>query len=405
VPSATESRPPRTWTYPALLLTLALLGGVALALPACTIRDARDVMHFGPRHYWECGFDALSVACGSGLLVRDVGIYTPIGRWVLVIVTMLGTSLHLWMLARLLAGRGGGEWVAAQALIAGVLTAVFALATRATCENASTEEAAWLVLAAVYSLGCIAQPVEPGTALMLATAVLCAGLAWTIWMACRFRSALGGGRRIALAAGVWITCCAAAAGSLAWLESPRGTGPRSEPAPLAFQTAGLHTICAASGMPTLQMTDRSPRDGGKAVLAAVQMLGLPLPGVAGGLSGLVVLSALLSRRREGDGWALAGRMVIAVGGLVAIGALGMLAIENGVAGRFQAAPTFADALVDAGSAVCGGGLTSGLTATITSRNLVSGLHVGVNHYQLGMLWIAVITLAGRWLPLWLLARK
>jgi Trk-type K+ transport system membrane component len=90
--------------------------------------------------------------------------------------------------------------------------------------------------------------------------------------------------------------------------------------------------------------------------------------------------------------------------LTIVVALLLMLFEAQVASRYQAPPTFADALLDASCAVGGGGLSSGLTATLTARNLISGIGLGISQYQIGMLILLVAMLAGRLVPLALLAR-
>jgi hypothetical protein len=90
--------------------------------------------------------------------------------------------------------------------------------------------------------------------------------------------------------------------------------------------------------------------------------------------------------------------------LALVVALGLLLIENWTASRFQPPPTFADALLDACSAVAGGNLSGGLTESVTSRNLLSGIHQSVNLYPYGMTWLMLGMFVGRVLPLIVLRR-
>ena len=91
-------------------------------------------------------------------------------------------------------------------------------------------------------------------------------------------------------------------------------------------------------------------------------------------------------------------------GLALVVALGLLAIEAHTGSPYQAAPSFADALLDASSAVGGAGLTSGVTAMVTGANLSSGIRQNVDLYQYGMTWLMAAMFIGRVLPVLVLGR-
>jgi hypothetical protein len=90
--------------------------------------------------------------------------------------------------------------------------------------------------------------------------------------------------------------------------------------------------------------------------------------------------------------------------LTAIVAGGLLLLEQWTASAYQTPSSFADALLDASSVVAGGNLSGGLSETLTSRNLISGLNQPVNLYQYGMGWLMLAMLLGRVLPVTVLRR-
>ena len=65
------------------------------------------------------------------------------------------------------------------------------------------------------------------------------------------------------------------------------------------------------------------------------------------------------------------------------------------ASAYQPVPTFAEAFLDAASAVGGANLTSGLFGTVTDPNLIMGLGSGINQYQYGMAWLMAAMVLGR----------
>jgi hypothetical protein len=140
------------------------------------------------------------------------------------------------------------------------------------------------------------------------------------------------------------------------------------------------------------------RDSSKAVLAFVLIVG----GLGGSACGGIKWPLLV--------WALVGgasarilraasTCVLWMLALVLLCAGGLLVLESQVATKYQAPPTFADTLLDAASAAAGGNLSSGLSATLTDRNLVSGIFLGINWYRIGMLWIVGTMVVGRILPI------
>ena len=65
----------------------------------------------------------------------------------------------------------------------------------------------------------------------------------------------------------------------------------------------------------------------------------------------------------------------------------LLIIEAGLGSRWELPPSFADAFLDASSAVGGANLSSGLTRSLTSAYLSSGIRQNVDEYQYGMTWL------------------
>ncbi|MGE0479810.1 MAG: hypothetical protein AB7Q17_04995 [Phycisphaerae bacterium] len=112
-----------------------------------------------------------------------------------------------------------------------------------------------------------------------------------------------------------------------------------------------------------------------------------------------------SAARDSAAWMRAATAVVAAVMLLAVGgALGLLLIESATASAYQPAPSFADALLDAASAVGGAGLTTGLFASVTSRNLSSGIRQATDQYQYGMAWFMLLMLLGRAAPVVVLGR-
>ncbi|MBI5865965.1 MAG: hypothetical protein HZB38_15965 [Planctomycetes bacterium] len=445
---------PVRW-YVAGLLVLIAAAASLLAQPGVTKRDERDVQYFLARHVSECVFDATSAVCGSGLLAGGLDErYAESGRWVLLAAGIAGALLHIGMTATILRR----IWAVANApapapiaasldpnaefsvpqnppptplspvpplrivlLVPVVLAALLTLgvfaAGRATCPTVTIGETGWLVGCAAFSLGFVQSP-NSGTALMLAVAAFLAGLGWPVWLSLvpRLRAR---GRRFGAGALVFFTLALACfAGLLCIVEQPRGgesvgklnaageqpdmTLARQPLAERYGRSLVATTAAGVAGIATEPLSDRGVRDGSKGLLALVQLVGGPLGGASGGVTATLLW---LGVRRRGSIWRVALVRTIAVlGVLTLLTALGLLAIEATVATRYQPPPTFADALLDASSVVGGGGLTSDLISTVTARNLVSGIGLGINQYQLGMLGIVIAMIIGRVAPAWALER-
>lgn len=455
----------RVW-FPVSLVILSACGAAALCRPECVERSERDVEFFFERHIWERSFDALSAACGAGLLSGPIDkAYTPTGRWTLFAIGLAGALLYVTAAARVTARllaldataarlanvavgsvppaypeAAGSHSPTAGAVIQAVPASavprppsMFALwllflgvqalltlgvwaAGRAVCPDVGVGETAWLTGMAFFSVGSVPQPVDFGTAQMLAAVGWIGALGWPVWMLLipgLRRKFVSASAAIKLAGGYTLFLIIAA-GAIYVLECPRGgidiafRGAEStEPDPaLPKQTPQVRAVrslvavmCASSaGIPTEPLGDRGLRDSSKAVLALVLLVGGLGGAAAGGLKWPLLIAAFQGSaapylRRA------ATTSVLWMLGLTVLTAAGLLLIESQVATRYQSQPTVADALLDATSAVAGGNLSSGLARTVTDKNLVSGIFLGVNWYRIGFLWLAAAMLAGRILPI------
>jgi len=319
----------------------------------------------------------------------------------------------------------------------------------------SYETGAWNAVAALASLGWLAPGTDPKAFWIYGLLGLVGALGWTIWLvplrlvwrknaAVPQASSLrdphlgrlphGWGARSALALGAYLVLLVGAAALITALEVPRGqphpggaspasaTATKSErlalqpPQERFFRSLVLATCTATTGHATEPIADRGVSDGTKFVLSALQLIGGAGGSPGGGvkwlvllwaLSGLTVVVGLGGGRARQDRarrfWLAGVACTSAVLALTLVTALGLQIIEARVASTYQAPPTFADTLLEASSATAGGGLTTGLTATITSFNLSRGIRQNVDLYQYGMSWLLAAMLLGRVLPIWVLA--
>jgi Trk-type K+ transport system membrane component len=430
----------------ALLVALLLLGAGGAALlcqPWCAPRDARETEYFLARAVAESAFDALSAACGCGLASGPLEKrYSPAGLWVLWSVGVLGAIAYLLcgsavlrrLIERARAIRSDGAaasrseervvGLTVPILASGlglwaVLSALVYFAGRAACPTVDFGEAVWLVGSAFFSLGLVAHAPDAGTGLMLAFVGLLGALGWMIWLLPlgslrrEFRDVRVG--RVAL---VYVAALAALGGLVCALEQPRGgesigklsVAADEQAAPLSREALASRylrsvvavTNAATTGIGSEPLAERGLRDGSKAALAGAMLIGGILGGPGGGLT---ITLLVLACGRRGSMWrSIAARVCGSLAAMTIVVALALLVIEAQVASRYQPPPTFADALVDAGSAVGGGALSSGLTATVTARNLISGIGLGLSQYQIGMLLLMTAMIAGRSVPIALLAQ-
>ncbi len=424
---------PDLWFLAALLL-LTVAGTILLTQTQAIDPEARHLTYH--RHYWQVTFDALSATCGVGLLTYGFqDDYTPLGRWILTGLGVLGAALFIAAtthIARRMRRAAAQSHVPHPLLAMGVFLVIQAVAVGifllATGLSDAAENA-WRAIAAVSSLGWGTESTEDGVqAWPLALLAWIGALGWPVWLlllpplAKRFIqwrnvvALLGGYTALLLLAALLI--CA--------FESPRGATGRGEPSEsLSGQTfptrytRGLIQVAAASGagMPTESLAERGTSDGTKLTLAALLLIGGRGGAATGGVQlmlllwatagGLVSLGWLGRDRTTPDvtRWMRAGlSCVFLMTALILIVAVGLLLIENWTAARYQPSPSLADALLDASSVVAGGNLTSDLTETVTGRNLVTGIRQSTNLYQYGMSWLMLAMLAGRILPLVVLRR-
>lgn len=456
-----------TQAFVAGLVLITAAGAVTVGNITVGALQGRDREYFAGRVWCESSFDALSAACGAGLMMGDLSKYTPEARWALFGTGVAGALLHVLTLAAAIrriiglpaparaanaaeadntstavpsldADHDPSAGVADPAATAGftdgpslgfislsflfvlslLIVLVFA-AARATCPTVTFAETAQLVGLAFVSLGCVPEPVDSGTAMMLAVVGWIGALGWPVWLGLIPRKRRGFGLpvpalRFAL---VYTLGLVLAAGVLALLERPRGgeavgvaRADVSNDPTLAAQPLGprfgrslVQSVSAATtGIPTEPIRDRGLRDGSKALIAGLAMLGGAGFGAAGGLGLLTFWIAFFGRAERTRRLGLLCILLLAAAWFAT--AVGLLAIESLVASRYQPTPSFADALLDAASAVGGGNLSSGLTSSLTSRSLVSGIGLGISQFIPGMMLLAAALLAGRIVPVWILDR-
>lgn len=404
-------------------------GAFLLSQTWATTTDPRDWQFFWARHYWQSAFDALSAVTGCGLMLHPAERpYTPAGRWVLAALSVAGAVAYVSaMLAAFRRNTPIANFRAMPGLVgaAGAFLALVALLTTATwligvlCGNAPAFRDAGLVLGpALVSFGWMPERPANGISWSIAASGLLISLGWTLWVlpirSLRQRLLLSSGPTCLMLAG-WLTFLALATLLIFLLESPRGGREASGGDTLAAQPAAHRLARAAlqvahtagSGIQVERLAERAASDGTKMLLSAVMLAG-GFPGSPiGGIGWPFICAMLLG---SGTGPAvdrkmrdIASRLVLVLPLLVALVAGGLLLIEQLTAAAYQLPPSFADAFLDATSAVAGGGLTTGVTAAVTSRNLSSGIQQKVDIYQYGMAWLMLAMLLGRILPVWIVA--
>ena len=434
---------PDVWLLIALLV-LTIGGAVALNRAASVDPETKRLSYY--RHYWQTVFDSLSATCGVGLLTYDFkDDYTPTGRWILTglgvagAVLFLGATTHA---ARRMQGREARVRVPHPLLvICGFLViqlvavGIYLLANRLS----DVPDRAVCGLAAFSSLGWGGQLLYDanggGTdAWPLALLAWIAAIGWPVWLLAipawfrKFglhRTETTPVPTLALLGG-YVACLLLATLLLCLFETTSAPIGRGGPnTTLSGQTApqrclrSLIQVTAASGagIPTENLKERNVSEGTKIVLAAVLLTGGQAGSATGGMQFPLLMWALagglagafrFGRERQAPdvqrwmhaGMALFVLMIL----LTVVVAGGLLLLEQWTASAYQTPSSFADALLDAGSVVAGGNLSGGLTETLTSRNLISGLNQPVNLYQYGMGWLMLAMLLGRVLPVTVLRR-
>ena len=314
-------------------------------------------------------------------------------------------------------------------VVLAVLLPLFWLAEWVGGVETSFSDAAWRASAAFASLGWTRDPQSGLDAWPVAVVAWIGALGWTTWVVVvpALRRRCVPVRGLCVSVGGYVCFLLIAAGLMCALESPRagrrgierdGKALSSQPPPTRYAQSLVQTVCASgAGIPTAALSDRAVAEGTKVTLAVVVLVG-GMAGAAGGGIKWPLLMAVLAGgvsalgragrntpERSVSRYTLAGAAcVLSMLALASVVALGLLLIENHTASPYQPSPTFADAFLDASSAVGGANLSSGLTATVTSRNLITGMRQAANLYQYGMSWLMVAMLVGRVLPLFVLCR-
>lgn len=445
-------RRPHAWLTLALL-ALAAAGAFALRQPWAVATDAYTLRTYWAREYWEAAFDALSAACGVGLLQTDLyETYTPAGRWVLTGLGLVGAALFvaaaLQSLRPLLPAPGLAKALPRTvgvlvSFLFATLLAIGAAAGLLRWNDPQVDllEAGRLGGAAFAGLGTLPTPPHAGAvvsasgneqtssgagfATPLVVLGLLGALGWPVWLLTIAPNAQGLAFTRAALRGLlcFVGGVVVLAGLLLVFVQPRGLatpGPArvvSEESSLTLGTvargAALVAAAGGGGM-ALAPLGEERSEGAKLVLSLAMLAGGAGGAAGGGLQWLLLGSALASLARglfgrgdtvEGDALRRAGeRALLSMLLLTLTGALGLLAIETLVGSHLQAAPTLADAWLDATALTCGANLTTGVIETVTSRNLTSGMYLPINAYQVGMVWTMLLMLAGRVLPVAILAR-
>ncbi len=422
----------RRWTHPALWLPLALAGltagGSLLLYPdACLRLSERDRHSYGERPRWQTAFDVLSAAAGVGLLTYNLEKdYTPLGGWVLTGLGVAGAALYL-AAARQALARGRPDLAPLlptmrRMLLVFVIGLLGAAVVAAGVERArgglSANDAAFNAVAAFASLGWLRGAAAERHHELYAVLAWVGALGWPVWL-------LGGQRvfrrqRVVWALGGYVVFLVASAATVVTLEVPRG-GPRGETSadtrltnqsvPTRFARVLTQVVAGAgAGLPIEPLGDRAVGEGTKLVLAIDVFVG-GFGGNAGGglrwLTLLAILGSLRSGRGSGTGWPSATRafaLAGALGALLLIVVLGLFVIEAQIGSPYQSPPTLGDALLEAASATCGAGLTTGLTRQLTGVTLSSGIGQPVDVYMYGMAWLMAAMFIGRVLPVLMLGR-
>jgi len=418
------------------LLLLAAAAAAILAQPACTSLDARELEYFRTRRLWQCAFDALSAACGVGLLTSDLRAdYTDVGRWVLLGAGFLGALLYVTSFARALARsqQQAGRSLASNPLMLALLFCVLqalALGGLVTVDyvrfrTVDVDAVLLRGVSAFASLGWSDAFESRANTVAVAVVAGLGALGCLPWMMLipGLRRHINA-RTTLISVASYALFLAALAGLICAAETPRGgayagSAPvlASKTTPARYGRALVQSVSASgAGIATEPLTDRGVSETTKVALAGALLVGgLPVS-AAGGISWVFTIAALVGvatalglRRRRGRGgggrWYTAGLACLLLYGMLIVAtATGLLLLETWTASRFQPAHTFADALLDAASAVCGGNLTSGLTESITNESLSSGIRLGENRYIWAMVWMMLAMICGRVLAVSVLCR-
>ena len=235
---------PEVW-FPAALILLIVAGAALLNNPTCQSLDERDWRWYACANGWRSTFDAVSAACGAGLLTHDIDEeYTTIGKCVLFAIGLIGAGL--WLAAILsVSGRFwraiGAEHplptarrvIGAFAALVGVSTAATMLlewliqaTTEASTPGGGLSGSIWRGISASASLGWL--PGSPGRAYTWVYAVIGlvgAGVDGLAAAICPGVNTCGIGSGSSRAATCFI--CSSPRGIMFLLESPRGAARRA----------------------------------------------------------------------------------------------------------------------------------------------------------------------------------
>jgi hypothetical protein len=428
---------PVVW-FPAALVILGAVGGHVLHDERCLSLSQRDRYSYGPRPVWQASFDALSATCGVGLLMHNLHEdYTPLGRWALAALGVLGAAFYL-VAARQAAARlwmvsGASPPSAARVLLiffawqAVLIVVVLAVELFGTGGMVSREATVWQTVSAFSSLGwSLDKPGEGNTAVYAAVALLGA-LGWAVWLLVTLKGIRAVGSGLVAGVSSYLVFLVLCAGLVTAFETPR-EAPRGEvrsDGTLAEHTAGVRFVrslvqvasASGAGVSTEVLSERRVGEGTLFVLALVVLVGGMGGAAGGGIRWSMLICGLqsgvaLSGYGAGSSQHEAARRgllaaVICVGATVTLTlvvALGLLLIDAYTGSRFQTPPTFAAALLDASSAVGGASLSTGVVNTVTSANLSIGMTQTVDLYQYGMGWLMLMMFIGRVLPVLVLDR-
>ena len=419
-------RRPGVW-FPLAIAVLTALGSEPLRDDRCVHLSERDRGSYGLRPVWQARFDALSAVCGAGLLTYSIeDDYTPAGRWVLTGLGVAGAALYL-AAARQALARGRPDLAPLLpttrrillVFLIGLLGAtVVAMGVERARGGLSANDAAFNAVAAFASLGWLRGAAAERHHELYAVIAWIGALGWPVWLL-GWPRVFRRRRLLCTVAGyaLFLVGCGA---TIAALEVPRG-GPRGETSsdarlanqPPATRLARALTQVAAgagAGLPVEPLGDRAVGEGTKLVLAIDVFVGGFGGNAGGGLRWLTLaamLGGLRAGRGSGSGRPLAGRAFALAGALAVlllVVVLGLFAIEAHVGSPYQSPPTLGDALLEAASATCGSGLTTGLTRQLTGVTLSSGIRQPVDVYMYGMAWLMAAMFIGRVLPVLVIGR-
>jgi Trk-type K+ transport system membrane component len=419
------------------LLVITAGGAFLLSQSGATRPEAQHLSY--SRHHWQAAFDALSASCGVGLLTYGFfDDYTPRGRWILTALGAAGALLFLAAathVARRMQAAEARVRVPHPLLVVGVFLivqasalAIFLLLNLIGRSATSAAETSWRAIGAFSSLGWASEGQRGAAAWPLALLAWLGALGWPVWLLVvpRLRRRCVPVRAaLAMFSGYTVSLLLVAL-LVSAFEAPRAAGGRDAAGqtlsrqswPTRYARSLVQTAAASgAGMPTESLAERDASAGTQITLSALLLVGGLGGSATGGMQWPLLLWALaggalaLGWPRGANPaldltrWMHAGlACLFLLTGLALVVALGLLLIENWTASPFQPPPTFADAWLDACSAVAGGDLSGGLTGRVTSRNLLSGIHQATNLYQYGMIWLMLAMLAGRMLPLVVLRR-